>query len=77
MAIELKIRLDHFLNECPIWWQNFIRDFNPVGRKAWAIDDHLKLFYNASYTPRKGIFDNSFVEFKTIGDLIYFVLRWG
>jgi hypothetical protein len=66
LTVDNILILPKFLDECPIYWQNFFRSTTPG-----SIHSTLKEVYNAiAYTHENK------VQFATANDLTLFVLAW-
>jgi hypothetical protein len=68
---RIGFKLATTLHACSFFWINFVKEINKnstiEGKKL--IEDVLKTEYRASY-------ENNFVEFDSITDMIYFKMKW-
>ena len=66
-------KLGSTLLDCPFFWRNFAQEINTSQsiEGAELIEEILEREYRGRYD-----YENKFVEFDSITDLVYFKMRW-
>jgi hypothetical protein len=78
-----KVYLADFMEECPVYWQNFITSFPCAEKtrdKTWgqALEEQHKQI-NENLKPFNGIYfpdEKESLQFLSKEDAAYFILRW-